>query len=103
MRARRPRAGSPPGSPDGIFLNLRAGPGTEFKVKAKLLPGDDLKIDAVRTNDDWKHVNVPRLSSEYSVYGGWLHGKCISEYPCKNETKAEYPKWLGVGQPPRPP
>ncbi len=36
-----------PVEPDGSYLNLRAGPGTEFKVKVKLPAGTDLSLDAV--------------------------------------------------------
>ena len=36
-----------PVEPDGSYLNLRVGPGTEFKVKVKLRAGTDLNLDAV--------------------------------------------------------
>lgn len=66
--------------PDG-FLNLRAGPGTKFKVNTKLLPGDELEITDV-TNDDWKRVYVQRLMNKNDGGYGWVRGKFIKKTEC---------------------
>jgi hypothetical protein len=60
-----------PDEGQGRFLNLRAGPGMQFTVKAKLVPGDKLEVDA--TKNEWKHVrNAARLSTD-----GWVRDKYV--------------------------
>ena len=67
----------------GRFLNLRAGPGTEFPVKTKLIPGDRLEVDA--TKDGWKHVT----SSARVKADGWVRDKFLVVFPCSGAPDAE--------------
>jgi hypothetical protein len=65
-----------PDEGQGRFLNVRAGPGTEFPVKTKLIPGDRLEVDAIK--DGWKHVT----SSARIKADGWVRDKFLVVYPC---------------------
>jgi hypothetical protein len=62
------------------YLNLRAGPGMEFSVKAKLNEGDALKVDAV--SGEWKHVT----REDQKVSDGWVYGKYITTWDCSKKT-----------------
>jgi uncharacterized protein YraI len=75
--------------PDEGLLNLRTGPGTQFSVKTKLQSGNELKVDAVSKDGDWKRVTVTRFSNEQvGNYGGWVRGKFINEFTCKSDTQS---------------
>ena len=72
-----------PDEGQGRFLNLRAGPGTEFPVKTKLIPGDRLGVDA--TKDGWKHVTTSaRVKAD-----GWVRDKFLVVFPCSGAPDAE--------------
>src|SRR5262245_429453 len=68
-----------PVEPDGSYLNLRVGPGTEFKVKVKLPAGTDLNIDAVSQDGKWKHVRSAVIKGE--IYSGWVREKFVLDQP----------------------
>src|SRR5262245_33256128 len=71
-------------TPDG-FLALREGPGTRFRVKAKLKPGELLVADTRSCMDDicdeknqWTFINyVPRLDDKKEEHftQGWVATK----------------------------
>jgi|SRR5262245_29973459 len=72
-----------PDEGQGRFLNVRAGPGTEFPVKTKLIPGDRLEVDAIK--DGWKHVT----SSARVKIDGWVRDKFLVVFPCSGAPDAE--------------
>jgi hypothetical protein len=64
-------------TPDG-YLNLRDGPGMTFKVKAKLIIGEHLEVDA-RT-DEWTHTtNVAERRGDAGKVSGWVYSKYVKE------------------------
>jgi SH3 domain-containing protein len=64
-------------TPDG-YLNLREGPGMEFKVKAKLTIGEYLKIDA--SSGEWIHtINAVERQSAAGIVSGWVYSKYVKE------------------------
>jgi hypothetical protein len=79
--------------PDG-FLSLRAGPGTQYIVKATLPPGYDLKIE--ESIDGWMHVTVPHLhvNDGYDGYDmlGWVKGKFVKSIECPDIPPDQEPK-----------
>jgi hypothetical protein len=61
------------GAPAG-YLNLRQGPGMNFKVKAKLTSLQHIKAD-VKT-DEWTHItSVPGIDKNLR---GWVYSKYVS-------------------------
>jgi hypothetical protein len=76
-------------TPDG-FVNLREGPGTQYKVIAKLYPGDFIYVgtelcDAGRCTDErhsWGHVvEIPRLKN-LGANIGWVNSSFIQLADC---------------------
>jgi hypothetical protein len=77
-------------TPDG-FLALREGPGTQFRVKAKLQPGELLLADTGSCRDDfcdetrqWIFIeHVPRLDGKLEkakhLTQGWVASKFTTE------------------------
>jgi len=76
-----------PVEPDGSYLKLGVGPGTEFKVKVKLPAGTDLNLDAVSQDGKWKHVRSAAIEEE--IYNGWVREKFVLDQPCKTSTTSE--------------
>lgn len=58
--------------PDG-FLNLRAGPGTRYPVRAKLITGDGIEVRKETRNGYWARVTVPYLHD----IDGWVSTEFI--------------------------
>jgi hypothetical protein len=65
---------------------LRVGPGTEFKVKAKLPAGTELNLDAVSQDGKWKHVGA---AIRGEIFNGWIREKFVVDQPCKNSTTGD--------------
>jgi len=59
------------------FLNLRAGPGTQYAVKARLVTGDILRVDEPATTNGWTRVSVPRFKANGKDFTGWVSGKHV--------------------------
>ena len=76
-----------PVEPDGSYLNLRDGPGTEFKVKVKLSAGTDLNLDGVSQDGKWKHVRSAVIKGK--IYSGWVREKFVLDQPCKTSKTSE--------------
>jgi hypothetical protein len=76
-----------PVEPDGSYLNLRIGPGTEFKAQVKLPAGTGLKLDAVSRDGKWRHVRSAAIEGE--IYNGWVRGKFLLDQTCKAPTPNE--------------
>jgi hypothetical protein len=76
-----------PVEPDGSYLNLRDGPGTEFKVKVKLPAGTDLNLDGVSQDGKWKHVRSAVINEEN--YSGWVREKFVLDQPCKTSKTSD--------------
>jgi hypothetical protein len=61
-------------TPDG-YLNLRQGPGMNFKVKAKLLPGQRILVDY--QTDEWIHMR--RVCDSSEQLSGWVFRKYVEK------------------------
>jgi uncharacterized protein YgiM (DUF1202 family) len=57
------------------FLNLRAGPGTRYAVKARLVTGDVIWVGA--PTNGWTRVSVPRFRSDGKDFTGWVWNKHV--------------------------
>jgi len=68
--------------PDG-FLNLRAGPGMRYDVRAKLVTGDELRVND--QDDEWLHVVVPRLPG----INGWVHTSYVNYVKCEEKVSQQ--------------
>jgi hypothetical protein len=62
------------GMSDG-FLNLRAGPGMKYAVKAKLVTGDAIYVGEV--TNGWARVSVPRFKANGEDFVGWVWNKHV--------------------------
>ena len=61
-------------TPDG-YLNVRQGPGMNFKPIAKLVPGQRISVD-VQT-DEWTHLT--RICDEKEDLDGWVYNKYVKD------------------------
>jgi hypothetical protein len=61
-------------TPDG-YLSLRQGPGMNFKVKAKLLPGQRILVDY--QTDEWIHMR--RVCDSAEQVSGWVYSKYVEK------------------------
>jgi len=59
-------------TPDGV-LNVRQGPGMDFKIKGKLLPGQRVKMN--HYTSEWVHFKGVCESDE--KLNGWVYGKYL--------------------------
>jgi uncharacterized protein YgiM (DUF1202 family) len=66
--------------PDG-FLNLRAGPGMRYAVKAKLITGDEFTVVG-DDGEEWVRVNVGRLH-----IAGWVHVDYVKRISCAERSQ----------------
>lgn len=83
-------------TPDG-FLNLREGPGVQFRVRGKLRPGDILQVDTASCfksyagpgpnarftcaeRGDWTHVVE---AGRAHLFNGWISTKWIKQVSCE--------------------
>src|SRR5262245_17324672 len=57
------------------FLALREGPGTKFKMIAKLMPGFPLLAENIRGNDKWTHIWIEATH-------GWVYTKYTRPFVC---------------------
>jgi hypothetical protein len=80
-------------TPDG-FLNLRAGPGTEYPVIRKLLPDDFLELDTGECDWDglcdhsgtWKFI----VSINYKVIAkGWVNSAFLRQVHCEADGSSD--------------
>jgi hypothetical protein len=82
------------------WLALREGPGTRFKIIAKLLEGDYLLADTGAgglLSKKWTHiVGVPRMDgattsekTHEDYTRGWVHRKYIQEFACPEDQESE--------------
>ena len=65
-------------TPDG-YLNLREGPGMNFKVKAKLVPHHDI-LKANAKNKEWTRVTTGETGSQ--EVSGWVYSKYVDKFDC---------------------
>ena len=83
-------------TPDG-FLALREGPGTRFRMKARLKPGELLIADTRRSDEkgEWTFINnVPRLDDGKKEHftQGWVATKFTTQARCPGEAAAKAPQ-----------
>src|SRR5262245_50986564 len=76
------------------WLNLRDGPGTNFKVVTKLYEGDLIDVNTVECIElsggkmacgkhEWTFVfHVPRIGGDI---GGWVRNKYIQSFACRED------------------
>jgi hypothetical protein len=81
-------------TPDG-YLNLRQGPGMNFKVKAKLLSGQRILVD-VQTAE-WTHVR--RICDEKEDLEGWVYTKYIKDTALRDTSTVDVPSENSVSSP----
>jgi len=81
------------------YLNLREGPGMEFKVRDKLAPRQDQLAAMVQTKDG-KWARVIRENGDKVAMEGWVYQDFLDEVECKpgalptaDESKP-WPNWL---------
>src|SRR5262249_28742074 len=61
-------------TPDG-YLNVRQGPGMNFKPIAKLVPGQRILVDM--QTDEWTHLR--RICDEKEDLDGWVYNKYVKD------------------------
>jgi len=75
------------------WLALREGPGTRFKIIAKL-GWDYLEADIVK--GEWTHISnaTNKTSAAEKIVQGWVRSKYVKKFRCEWEDEKAPPQWL---------